>query len=102
MPPAGKQPHLWITGPDPVLHDKYVAFLRARSQAHYRGELWTLTWDQWQEFWGEDWHRRGRLPHQIRMSRRDWNQPWCLDNMVKMTQSEHNRHNAKRRRLEKA
>ena len=102
MPAAGKQPHLWKTGPDPELHDRYVAWHRARAQARFRGEAWEVDFDQWCDFWGADWHRRGRLPHQIRMSRRDWNEPWCLANMVKMTQSEHNAHNAKRRRLEKA
>lgn len=102
MPAAGKQPHLWVTGPDPVTHEKYVAFLRARSQARFRREAWDLSFEEWVEFWGEDWLRRGRRPDQIRMSRRDWTQPWCLSNMIKMSQRDHNIYNAQRRRLEKA
>lgn len=96
----GPAPWLWRTGPDPVRHQQYIAWQRARAQCRFRGEAWNLTFEDWVEFWGDDWERRGRLPGQVRMTRIDWDQPWQLANMAKMDQQEHNAHNAKRRRSE--
>lgn len=94
----GPAPWTWKTGPDPVRHEQYVAWHRARAQCRFRGEPWNLTFDEWVEFWGADWSRRGRGPGQVRMTRRDWNQPWQKDNMVKMEQIEHNTYNRQRRK----
>lgn len=98
MPSAGTHPHLWVTGPDPVRHEQYIAWQRAKAQAAYRRESWNLTFEDWIRFWGDDWERRGRMPGQVRMTRLDWSLPWELSNMAKMSQQEHNAYNAQRRR----
>jgi len=41
----GPYPQNWCTGPDPRRHAQYYAWLKHKSQAHYRGELHELTWD---------------------------------------------------------
>lgn len=78
--PTGPQPHLWKSGPDPTLHGQYTAWSRARAQAQFRGEDWQLTWPDWREIWGDQWHRRGRHRHSLMLMRRDWHEPWTVAN----------------------
>lgn len=94
----GARPDLWLMGPDPQLRAQRLAWRRAAAQARFRGEQWLVSWEQWLEFWGDDWARRGRGPDQLRMARLDWQQPWQISNMVKLTQLDHNRHSRSQER----
>ena len=85
----GQRPHTWVTGPDPVTHDQYLAFLRQRAQARYRSEPWLLTFDDFQCLWRDHWHSRGRGRDDFCMSRRDRDQAWCLTNCEIMTRMHH-------------
>lgn len=76
----GPQPHLWKSGPDPVRHQQYRAWARARAQAHFRGEDWQLTFEDWVQVWGDRWPLRGRTRHSLALMRRDWHGPWRVDN----------------------
>lgn len=59
-------PDSWCTGPDPVRHDKYYAYLKHQAQAKFRKEQHTLTWDQWEALWPDElWHQRGRKAHNL-------------------------------------
>ena len=77
---TGQRPHTWITGTDPVRHDQYNAWLKARSQAHYRKESWSITFDQWVELWADSWPRRGRHTHSLMLMKRSWQEPWTCSN----------------------
>jgi len=83
----GPRPRTWVTGLDPQRHKDYYRFLRARAQARWRDEPWSLTFDQWLAVWGDlratpgadgyimirwDWSR-GWTPRNCRvMTRRQW------------------------------
>lgn len=86
----GKQrPHLWVTGPDPVLHKKYLVWLQQRNQALFRGEGWSIDFEVWVEIWGDNWHRRGRERGTMCMTRLDWEQPWSPENVIIVPRSAH-------------
>lgn len=83
-------PSRWITGPDPVLRDKYYAFLKHRSQARYRNEEYSLTWAEWQNYWtDQNWNNRGKTSTNVVLGRVDWSKGWHMDNVRIMTRKEH-------------
>lgn len=59
-----------------------VAFLRNRSQAKFRNESWTLTWEEYCLFWPTEqlFNQRGRLDHELVLTRKDPNLAWSIDN----------------------
>jgi hypothetical protein len=66
---------------DPVQHDKFYAFLKHKAQARFRGELYQLTWAQWQRLWPvELWSRRGRGPQSLRLTQRNPQLGWNVKN----------------------
>ena len=89
---TGPRPHTWLSGPDLVRHDQYTAWHKARAQAHYRKETWTITFEQWVELWGDSWSRRGRGRHCIMLKRKNLQQPWSVANahLVERTKKERN------------
>lgn len=83
-------PNSWICGPDPQVRDKYYSYLKHRSQAHYRGEEHTLTWECWQELFTDAvWEKRGRRVDDLCLGRLDWTRGWHDDNVKIMTRREH-------------
>ena len=96
---AGPRPLTWCTGPDPVRHAQFVAFGRARAQAQFRGEAWTLTFDEFVQVWGADWSRRGRASDDLCMTRVDPDTAWDLHNVELITRCEHNRRCAARKMM---
>jgi hypothetical protein len=83
------RPHLWITGPDPVLHKKYLVWLQQKNQAQFRSEGWHIDFDTWCAIWGELWVNRGRERGSLCMTRRDWAAPWTPDNVIIVTREQH-------------
>lgn len=78
----GPRPNAWVSGTDPVRHEQYVAWSRARAQAHFREEGWELTFDQFVDLWNQDgqWPQRGRGSDDLLMTRKDSSQPWSIEN----------------------
>ena len=93
----GPRPFTWRTGPDPVLHSKYVAWSRARAQALFRQEGWNLTFEEFEQIWGDQWHRRGRARDDLCMTRTDPDLAWDTHNVELVTRAEHNRRCAARK-----
>jgi hypothetical protein len=87
----GPRPFTWCTGPDPVRHDRYVAWSRARAQAQFRGETWHLTFAEFEDIWGEQWPQRGRGSLDLCMTRSDIEGAWEKGNVELITRTEHNR-----------
>jgi hypothetical protein len=80
--PTGTHPDEWVYK-DPIQHVQHMAFLRARAQAKFRNEEWTLTIEEFFKMWGTDrWLSRGRKPTDLVMSRRDLEGPWSKDNAI--------------------
>ncbi len=81
--PRGKRkprPHIWKSGPDEYRHEIYHAFLKRKAQANFRNEGWEMTYEEFYDLWKDDWNNRGRLSHQVCMSRRDDEKPWTREN----------------------
>jgi len=78
------RPTRWKSGPDPVDHAKYNAWLKHRSQAWYRKESYELTFDDWKTLWANPthWHNRGRNIDSYILNRLDVNKSWSLANCV--------------------
>jgi hypothetical protein len=85
------RPHLWISGPDPLRHDQYYAWLKHKSQAAYRKEAHELTFEQWLAIWTVDdrWNQRGNYSNSIVLTRRDKTQPWSVSNCYVKNRQEH-------------
>jgi len=83
------RPHTWIMGPDELRRKQYYIWLQQRNQARYRGEDWTLTFDQWLAIWGKKWNKRGRKADNLCMSRKDPLKPWNVDNTYLINRREH-------------
>lgn len=81
--------YLWKSGPDPLVHRKYFPWHCARSQAHYRGEGYEITFSEFCELWTDDlWERRGRASDALAMVRIDPTSAWSVDNCEIITRKE--------------
>lgn len=84
-----RDPARWISGPDPIDHDKYYAWLKHRSQARYRNEDYEITWEEWQTIWpNELFLLRGRKLYDLCIARIDMDQSWNINNIVVHKRSE--------------
>jgi hypothetical protein len=86
---TGPNPNAWIVGPDPVRHEKFVCWQRMRAQAHYRGEKYQLTFEDFESVWADQWHRRGRHSEDLCITRKNPKLPWKLNNVQLMSRAEH-------------
>lgn len=85
----GPRPQTWIVGPDETRHDQYNAWLKQRSQARYRSESWSLSFEDFETLWLDRWQERGRGSTDLCMSRLDYDQPWSVDNCCIISRGEH-------------
>jgi hypothetical protein len=88
--PRGHYPENWCTGPDPRRHKQYYAYLKHKSQAHYRGEPHELTWDEWETIWNTDsqWEKRGRHREDLCLTMIDPDCGWHISNVQVVTRLE--------------
>lgn len=91
MPRQGPRPHVWVTGPDPVRHKLYIAFLRQKAQANFRQEGWDFEFEDWLGVWGDNIQYRGRQKGSMTMVRKDYEKPWSKDNSRIVDRKEHSR-----------
>lgn len=97
---AGKlRPHVWVSGPDPIIHKKYLTWLQQRNQARFRGEEWDLSFEKWSEMWEEHWFNRGRASENYCMTREDPDGPWDETNTIVITRLEQLRRHRERQTL---
>lgn len=90
IPGRHVDPNTWCTGPDPVRHDKYYAWLKHRSQARYRGEPHSLTWDEWESLWTDQlWAERGRTIDSMCLQQIELGEGWHFNNVEIVTRRQH-------------
>lgn len=81
MPRSGPRPHVWkVQGEEP--HKQYIAWLRAKAQANFRGEVWLLSFEEFQRVWLGYWTRRGRGREEYCLSRDDVDGAWAIGNVA--------------------
>ena len=85
------RPHIWVTGPDPELHKKFLVWIQQRNQAQWREEGWDFSLEDWIEMWGPWYALRGRDRGSYCMTRKDVELPWTKDNCQVITRQEHAR-----------
>ena len=91
-PSRGKErPNSWKSGTDPLRHRQYKIWVQQRNQAQFRGEGWSISFDQWLAIWGDMWPHRGRERGCYCMSRIDWSLPWTVKNVAIITREQHAR-----------
>lgn len=80
---SGIYPHTWLSGPDHDDHRLYIDCQRARAQANFRGEGWTITEEEYIALWRRDdqFKRKGRRINDLCLVRIDLEKPWTLDNV---------------------
>jgi hypothetical protein len=80
MSRTGTRPHTWkVQGEVP--HQQNLAWLRAKAQARFRGEVWLLDFDDFQRLWAGVWEFRGRGREDYVMARGDHLGAWALGNV---------------------
>ena len=59
---TGPRPHVWKSGPDVLAHEQYQTWLVHKAQASFRGEVHTLTFNEYKAHWdnNDNWHLRDR------------------------------------------
>ena len=81
MAREGPRPQCWKYA-DPMMHAKHIPFLRMKCQATFRGEVWTLTFDEFLSYWTDElWAQRGRTKDSLCLSRIDQKGVWSNDNV---------------------
>jgi hypothetical protein len=76
------------------------AWLVHRSQARYRKEEYSLTWQDYEQAWGDRFSQKGRTQSDLTLVRIDPEKPWQLDNVKTMIRSEHCREQILKRHQE--
>lgn len=79
--------------------ERYYAWAKHRSQAHYRNESYSLSSEDWNLLWTEElWQQRGRHTDSIVLSRIDPLLPWSRNNVEFITRREQLRRSGQMRR----
>ena len=81
----------WITGPNALHHEMYVAFGYHRVTSRLRGDGWDMSWETWRDLWLPHWSQRGRQAHDVCMCRKDLEKGWQPDNVEIITRREHSK-----------
>lgn len=92
-------PKCWKSGPCPLKHEKYYAWLKHRSQARFRGEHYELEWEDFDNIWSDqDFLKRGRKNSDFCLARIDPLESWSVDNCHVVTRQQHLKRNAEFRK----
>ena len=83
-------PDSWLSGPDPLCHDKHYGYLKHKAQAKYRSEDYTLTWELWAAMWSDElWLLRGRRANSYCLQKIDVEGGWHEHNIEIVTRRKH-------------
>jgi hypothetical protein len=83
-------PKSWKNGTCLITRDKYYAFAKHKAQAHFRGESYELTFEDWCSLWPDDvWIKRGRQVDDLCLTRWDFAGEWSMVNVVVCTRRDH-------------
>lgn len=96
---ARSGPEVWKTGPDPEVRQHYYRFLRARAQARFWQQEWTMIWEDYLDLyktapgrWG------GRDGAALHLARRDTTKGWHIWNVHLVNRSQSMRRSTKNKK----
>ena len=81
----GPRPNTWITGPDKAVRRHYYRFLKAKNQARFWKQEWTLTWEDYLDLYKTMHGRWSRAKNHKNLCRIDTQEGWHLWNVQLMT-----------------
>ena len=87
---SAPRPHL-RKYPDPVDNKLFMDWMRARAQAKYFDQDWTITDTDYIQLWRVNarYKNKGRANDQFCLVRKDYDRGWHLDNVHIVTRLEH-------------
>jgi len=90
MPRTGPRPHC-RKYPDDIDTKLFMDCMRARAQAAYFGQEWTIGEQEYIAMWRANdlYLHKGRHNHQYCLVRKDYEKGWTLDNVHIITRGEH-------------
>lgn len=77
-----EMPHLWKHGTDETTHVAYRKYYIAKNQAVNKNQVWSLSFDEWLEIWGDNIINSGRKIGQYYIKRKNSARSWNKDNIV--------------------
>ena len=85
-----ERPQVWLIGEDAgsYKHSMYHPWQKARAQANFRGEEWTLEFEDFYQLWKDEWNNRGRDGTSMCMTREDYDGVWSKENTCLMVRAE--------------
>ena len=84
----GPRPDIWKTGPDPKVREHYYRFLKARNQAKFWKQPWSILWEDYLDLWKTAPGEWGRDASALNLTRIDTSEGWHLWNVRLVERSE--------------
>lgn len=84
----GPRPDTWKTGPDPEVRQHYYRFLKARNQAKFWQQEWTILWEDYLDIWKTAPGEWSRKASDLNLTRIDTAEGWHIWNVKLMNRLE--------------
>lgn len=81
---SGPQPDSWITGPDPEIKEHRRRWSRARAQARFWSQEWTILWEDYLDLFKTAPGEWSRDAEALNLTRVDTRQGWHIWNVKLM------------------
>jgi len=95
----GPRKGLWQTGPDPKVHKHYYRFLKAKAQAKFYKQDWTILWEDYLDILKTMHGSWGRGTKQKNLCRIDTSKGWHMSNVKLMVRLQAMRRKTKNKRI---
>jgi hypothetical protein len=95
----GPRPELWRTGPDKKVRQHYYRFLKARNQARFWAQEWTILWEDYLDIYKTMTGRWSRKKRDMNLARIDTSEGWHLWNVQLMKRSKAMRRKTTNKRI---
>ena len=81
MSRSGPQPHTWMTGPDPEIKQHRLRWSRARAQARFWQQDWTISWEDYLDLLKTAAGEWSRDSDALNLTRVDTSKGWHIWNV---------------------
>jgi len=81
MSRSGPQPHTWMTGPDPEIKQHRLRWSRAKAQARFWSQEWTILWEDYLDLLKTAPGEWSRDANALNLTRVDTRKGWHIWNV---------------------